>query len=611
VIAATPSPPPAEDRSVVRELRLGELRAGYRSGALDPREVFARLLQRLPAALDDGTLLSVVDGAGLEARLTTLERHRRALDEGAVPGLPLFAVPVVVKDNVDVAGLPTTAGCAAYTYWPEASAPAVRRLEDAGAVVVAKANMDQFATGLVGVRSESGPPRNALDPELVPGGSSSGSAVAVARGLATLAVGTDTAGSGRVPAAMNGVVGWKAPPGRVSSEGVVPASWSLDCVSLFAADLDGVLAGGRVLDPSGAWRRVAPGRVGVIGDAWLDDCRDGVRAGFAWATRQIARRVEVEAVGADALFAVGDLLYDGPWLAERTAAVGDFIDDHLEAVHPVVAEIITGGRRWTAVDVYRAERTRRRLVEGPLAEIWRRVDVLVVPTVPWLPTLDEVAAEPIGVNRRLGRFTNFANLLALAALAVPVPGAPRSHPAVPFGVTLLAPAGREGMLVALAEALVGDTADTAAADPRASSDDAPAAAVGAQRRVELVVAGAHMTGFPLERQLLDRGAVLVRRATTAADYRIHHLATRPPDRPALERVGSGGRAIEVEVWSMPLDRLGELVALVAAPLAIGSVRLADGEERLGFVCEAGGLSGAVDITTHGGWRSYMTGVRRP
>ena len=577
-----------------RDLGLRALHAAYQGGSTDPGSVIGEVLEGCVEALADGTLSSVIGPDAAEAEVGALLARGRAAGPDLFTALPLYGVPVVVKDNVDVAGLPTTAGCRAYAYRPERSAPAVQRLTDAGAIVVAKANMDQFATGLVGVRSEM-PPPNALDPALVPGGSSSGSAVAVARGLVTLAVGTDTAGSGRVPAAMNGVVGWKAAPGRVSNDGVVPASWTLDCVSVFAADLAGALVAGRLLDPAGPWRPVAPGRVGVLDRAGLRDCAPAVVEGMEWLADRLGKAVPVVAVDSKALFAVGDLLYEGPWLAERTAAVGDFIAEHRDDVHPVVADIILAGAQWTAVDVYRAERTRRRLIRGPLEELWRRVDVLVVPTVPWLATLDEVAADPVDVNRQLGRFTNFANLLGLAAVAVPVPSAPRSHAAVPLGVTLLAPAGREGMLVALAELLAGE--------PDGALDQ-PAGEADGRSRVELVVAGAHMTGFPLERQLLDRDAVLVRRTTTDARYRFHHLAAGPPDRPALERVGVGGQAIEVEVWSIPLDRLGELMTLVAPPLAIGSVRLADGEERLGFVCESGGLAGARDITGHGGWRSY-------
>ncbi len=446
-------------------------------------------------ALDDATLLALADPVVVATRAEELAARLAASGERAFEALPLLGVPFVVKDNIDVAGLPTSAACAAYAYRPSRSAPVVERLEEAGAIVVAKSNMDQFATGLVGVRNEGGSPENALDASLIPGGSSSGSAVAVARGLATLALGTDTAGSGRVPAALNGVFGWKSVPGRVPNEGVVPASWSLDCVSVFAADLTGSLAAGRILDPSGSWRPVAPGRVGFVGPEWLVECSEPVVAGLRWLARSLSTSLAVDVVDVGALFQVGDLLYGGAWLAERTAAVGDFIEAHRDQVLPVVAEIVLGGRKWTAVDVYEAERTRRRLQAGPLAELWRSVDVLVVPTVPWLPTLAEVAADPLGVNRSLGRFTNFANLLGLAAVAVPVPAAPRAHPAVPLGVSLLAPAGREGMLVGLAEVIGGESAHRRL-EPAMAGDPRP--------RIEIVVAGAHMAGFPLEHQLRDR-----------------------------------------------------------------------------------------------------------
>jgi allophanate hydrolase len=472
----------------------------------------------------------------------------------------------------------------------------VAQLEAAGAVVVAKANLDQFATGLVGVRTPFGPPLNPLAPELVPGGSSSGSAVAVARGLVSFALGTDTAGSGRVPATMTGTVGWKPAPGRLSGEGVVPACWSLDCVTVFAADLAGALAAGSVLDPGRPWRPVVPGRVAVADAAGLADCDGEVAKGMTWVAEALADHGPVEEVDLTPFHAVGDLLYGGPWLAERTAAVGDFIEAHPDEVHPVVRDIVLGGRRWPATDAYAALHRRDELAAGPVAEVWRTVDVLVVPTVPWLPTVAEVLADPVGTNRRLGRFTHFANLLGLAALAVPVPGAPRSHPAVPLGVTLLAPAGREGMLVTVAAQLQGAEGPVSGSSPLPA--DGP--------RIELCVVGAHLSGFPLCEQLLNRGGVLVERTTTAPTYRLHRLPPGAVERPALERVATGGAAIEVEVWSLPLDRLGEVVASVPPPLAIGSVALAEGRSVTGFVCELGGTTGAEDITAFGGWRAWWS-----
>jgi allophanate hydrolase len=284
--------------------------------------------------------------------------------------------------------------------------------------------------------------------------------------------------------------------------------------------------------------------------------------------------------------------------------VGDFIEAHADEVHPVVRDIVLGGRRWSATDAYAALHRRDQLAAGPVAEVWRHVDVLVVPTVPWLPTVAEVLDDPVGTNRRLGRFTHFANLLGLAAVAVPVPDAPRSHPDVPLGVTVLAPPGREGMLATVAAqlgagngGLVGDHAE---------GGGLPGVVPGDVPRMELCVVGAHLSGFPLCDQLLDRGGALVARTTTAPTYRLHRLPPGAVERPALERVPVGGAAIEVEVWSIPLDRLGEVVASVPPPLAIGTVALADGRAVTGFVCEQGGLAGAEDITAFGGWRAWWS-----
>ena len=555
----------------------------------------------LAAAVEDGTLVAVVpdDRAGAGA-------GAGAGGEGR--DLVLDGLTVAVKDNVDVAGVPTTAGCPAYAYVPERSAPVVDRLAAAGAVVVAKANLDQFATGLVGVRTPGPAPANPLAPELVPGGSSSGSAVAVARGLVDVGVGTDTAGSGRVPAALTGTVGWKPAPGRVPTEGLVPACWSLDCPSLFTADVATAVRAGAVLDPDRPWRPVAPTVVGVPDAAALADVDPGVLAGLGAVVERLQAHAggtwSVPEVDLAPMFAVGDLLYSGPWLAERTAAIGDFLAAHPDDVHPVVREVVLAGGRWSATDAYRALHTRHTLASGPVAALWRGVDVLVVPTVPWLPTVDEVHRDPTGTNRRLGRFTHFGNLLGLAALAVPVPDAPRSHPAVPLGVTLLCPPGREGMLVAVAAAL-GAPGAAELVGPDVEVGPAELDGVGTGSRVEVAVVGAHLSGMPLNDQLTDPGGVLVERTTTAPTYRLHRLPGGSVPRPALERVPTGGVAVEVEVWSLPLSALGPFTASVGRPLAIGTVALADGRDVVGFVCEQGGLAGATDISAAGGWRAHL------
>jgi allophanate hydrolase len=580
------------------DLGLARVHAAYASGASDPQQLLAAVVDAARAACSDGTLVSVADPGDVMAQAGAVGDQLARRGPDAFADLPLLGVPIVVKDNIDVAGLATTAGCAAYAYHPDTTAPAVQRLVDAGAVVVGKSSLDQFATGLVGVRTEHPPPLNALDPHLVPGGSSAGSAVAVARSLVTFGVGTDTAGSGRVPAAMNGIVSYKPAPGRVPTSGVVPASWSLDCLNVFGADVDATVAASAVMDATHRWRSLRPGCVGVVNDDGLGDCQPGTASALAAVADGLGSVAEVATVDIAALFAVGDLLYSGPWLAERTAALGAFIEAHPNEVHPVVADVVLSGKRWSATDVYAAQRTLRQLAAGPVADLWRRIDVLVVPTVGWMPTVHEVLADPIATNMRLGRFTHFANLLGLESVTVPVRWVVAPHPAVPFSVTVLSPTGRAAMAVHVARHL-----GAAAADFGPAPEPVPTPGC-----VEVVVAGAHLSGFELEQQLLACGGHLLRRAHTSPSYRLHLLSGGPVARPALERVAAHGSAIAVEVWSVPIETLGVLVTEVLPPLAMGSVELDDGSRPVGFVCELGGLAGATEITASHGWRQWRNHV---
>jgi len=600
-------------------MALSRVHAAFVSGELDPSELLAAVVDATGDIDGDGTLVSLADPGDVMARAGGLTDHLRRRGPDAFGDLPLLGVPIVVKDNIDVAGMDTTAGCAAFAYRADTTAPAVQRLVDAGAVVVGKSSLDQFATGLVGMRTEHPPPHNALDPQLVPGGSSSGSALAVARSLVTFGVGTDTAGSGRVPAAMNGIFSYKPAPGRVPTAGVVPASWSLDCLNVFGTDLDATLGASAIMDATGAWRSMTPGRVGVVNDDGLAGCQPGTASALAAVAAALGTAVDTTTVDITALFAVGDLLYSGPWLAERTAALGAFIEAHPHQVHPVVAEVVLSGRRWSATDVYTAQHTLRQLAAGPVADLWRRIDALVVPTVGWIPTVSAVLADPIGTNLRLGRFTHFANLLGLESVTVPVGWVDGPHPGVPFSVTVLSPTGRAAMAIsvarhlaagpqsasaqaAIAQAAVAQAANAqpATAQPVASPPEHGPVA----RRVEVVVAGAHLSGFELEAQLLACGGRLQRRTHTAPHYRLHVLAGGPVPRPALERVTTHGASIAVEVWSLPTEALGALVMQVPPPLAVGSVELDDGSRPVGFVCELGGLTGATDITVSGGWRQW-------
>ena len=499
-----------------------------------------------------------------------------ALRERKLPQGPLHGVRVAVKDNIDVAGLPTTAACPSFAYVPERSATAVRRLEAAGALIVGKTNLDQFATGLVGTRSPYGACSSVFDPARVSGGSSSGSAVAVASGEVELALGTDTAGSGRVPAAFNGIVGVKPTRGLVSTAGVVPACRSLDCVSVFAGAVSAgrralaVLAGADPDDPysrRGAQRPAAlPLRLGVPVLPGLDG---------AWAAAVAAAPAdEIVEVDLEPFLAAGRMLYAGPWLAERYAAVGHALD--APDVDPVVREVISGGAGWSAADTFRAREVLAALA-ARAARTWEAVDALLVPTAPFHPTHDEVADDPIGVNERVGRYTTFANVLDLCAVSLPA--GPRSD-GLPFGVTLLAPAFGDAALL-----------DLAARWP--SPADAP---------VELAVCGAHMRGMPLNGQLLELGARFVRATVTAPSYRLYALPGGT--RPGLVRA-PGGRPISVEVWRLAAGSLGALMARVPPPLAIGTVELADGSTPRGFLCEPHAVADAPDISLHGSWQAYL------
>ncbi|MET8861054.1 allophanate hydrolase [Streptomyces sp. NPDC004579] len=521
------------------------------------------------------------------------EREARSVDERAAAGehLPLAGRLLAVKGNIDVAGLPTTAGCPAYAYTPKADAPAVARLRAAGAVVLGTTNMDQFATGLVGTRSPYGAVRGALDPERISGGSSSGSAVAVALGIVDLALGTDTAGSGRVPAAFNGIVGLKPTRGLVPTTGVVPACASLDCVTVFARTLpEAEQALARLATPSGrelpplAQRAPGPWRVAVPPTAQLGALDEGWAEAYEAAVRAlVAAGAEVRALDLAPFTEAAAMLYEGAFVAERYTAVGGFVDKQISeggaGLDPTVAGIITRARDIPAHRLYADQERLASLRARALAEL-ADADALLLPTAPGHPTLAEVAADPLGANARLGRFTNSTNLFDLAAVAVPAGRTAAGHP---FGVMLIGPAFTDERLAGIARLLEPET--------------------------RLAVVGAHLSGLPLNPQLLALGARLERTTTTAAVYRLHALATSPP-KPGLVHVGAGGGAVEAEVWSLPAEGLGRLLAALPRPMTLGSVELADGTHVPGFLCEPGALEDAPDITRYGGWRAYLDD-RRP
>lgn len=553
--------------------------------------------------------------AGADGRHAWISRFDAPLATCA--GGPLAGLRFAVKDNIDVLGLPTTAGCPDFAYQPAAHAAVVQRLLDAGASVLGKTNLDQFACGLNGTRSPYGAVPNAFDARYVSGGSSSGSAYVVATGEADFALGTDTAGSGRVPAGLNNIVGIKPTRGLVSAHRVVPAAQSVDCVSIFARSV-GVAA--RVLAcaigpdardpysrtlalPTDPWPRAV--RVGVPAPlSFLDDAL--AEAAFAEA---IARLRELGAVPVPVDFSplaqAASLLYESALVAERYAAIRGFFDAHEDAVLEPVRGIIASGRGYSAADWCDAQVQLR--LQGRRAEaMWQHIDVLLVPTAPTHYRIDAMRADPVALNRNLGLYTNFVNLLDYAAIAVP---SSLRGDGLPFGITFIGPAGSDWRLAELGQRYHHATGlaqgATGAPLPAPLALPPQSVAAAAAPRMKIAVVGAHLTGMPLNSQLTERGATLVQATTTAPHYRLHALPGTVPPKPGLERAPGSGAAIALEVWDMPQTAVGSFLALIPPPLGLGSVELADGSWVHGFVCEGHALAGALDVTQHGGWRAYV------
>lgn len=594
------------------DLRFDVLRSAYRAGDFSPLDVMTALLARI-ADYDDPALWihRLPDAVVLD--------QARALSDQSADDLPLYGFPFAVKDNIDVAGCPTTAACPDYAYMPEVSAPVVAALIEAGAILIGKTNLDQFATGLVGVRSPYGVPRNAVVPDCVPGGSSSGSAVAVSAGLVSFALGTDTAGSGRVPAAFNNIVGLKPTKGLVSTRGVVPACRSLDCVSIFALsceEAEAVLECVGRFDAEDPFARQKPATLPSLPGS-VAATRFGIPAGDAlnfFGDKEAAALFEqslarLESMGATIVevdFApfseVAALLYAGPWIAERYAAVGNFLEDRPESVWEVTRGLIAAGKDISASDLFTGQ-YRLAALARRAKRVFDDIDILLTPTTPTIYTLDEVAAEPVTLNSNLGTYTNFVNLLDLAAVSVPAGFSAAGRPA---SITLIGPAWSDASLAHLAGILHHVTGTGAGAanvpvsPPRTESPET----VG-ERSVLLAVNGAHMQGLPLNHQLLSAGARFAEKGRTASTYRLYLLDGLDPERPGLVR-SDFGAAIDLELWEMPLEAFGAFVEGIPSPLGIGTLELEDGRMVKGFLCEAEAVRKAIDITEFGGWRGYLS-----
>ena len=588
-----------------------EWQQAYRTENLQP-EALAELLAELSS--DDPAWISLATPAQLQTQLDYLA-ERLAAAEGDLSRLPLYGVPFAIKDNIDAAGWPTTAACPEFAYTAKADATVVARLRAAGAILIGKTNLDQFATGLVGTRSPYGAVPNSFDPAYVSGGSSSGSASTVARGLVVFSLGTDTAGSGRVPAGFNNIVGLKPTKGWLSNTGLVPACRTLDCISIFAltvADAQAVasIAGG--YDASDAYSRKNPvsAKVGMpakprlavptapefFGDA-------GNQQVFEQALGKL-RELGAELVEIDftPFQQLAEQLYYGSWVAERTVALEGVEPAH---INPVVRGIVDNGNKYSACDAYKAEYTRAELSRA-INDALAGFDALVVPTSPTIRTLAEMEAEPVLFNSQFGTYTNFTNLADLAALALP---AGFRDDGLPAGITLIAPAWHDQALAAF-----GQRWQQALALPLGATQRALPAqpSIGqAPGSVRVAVVGAHLTGMPLNFQLVTRDAVLVEQTTSSADYRLYALPGTVPPKPGLARVAEDGAEIIVELWDVPQARFGEFVAEIPPPLGIGNLQLADGRWVKGFICEPYALAGARDITSFGGWRAFITSLAKP
>lgn len=584
---------------------LNDWQQAYRNLHLQPA-VLAELLAELSDS--DPAWISLASAQQLQVQLDELA-ERLAGVAGDLAKLPLYGVPFAIKDNIDVAGWPTTAACPEFAYTAAADACVVARLRAAGAIVIGKTNLDQFATGLVGTRSPYGAVPNSFDPTYVSGGSSSGSASVVARGLVPFALGTDTAGSGRVPAGFNNIVGLKPTKGWLSTRGLVPACHTLDCISVFAltvadAQVVATIAGG--FDPADPYSRENPNsaRVGMPArprlavpatPEFFGDVQN--QAVFEQTLGQL-RELGAELVEIDftPFRELAEQLYYGSWVAERTVALEKVDPAHID---PVVRGIVASGEKYSACDAYKAEYIR--------AELSRRIndalagfDALVVPTSPTIRTLAEMAAEPVLFNSQFGTYTNFTNLADLCALAVP---AGLRADGLPAGITLLAPAWHDQALAAFGQRWQEFTALPLGATGRALP--AQAALAQAPGSVRVAVVGAHLTGMPLNFQLTKRDAVLVEQTTSSAHYRLYALPGTVPPKPGLARVAADGAEIIVELWDVPQARFGEFVAEIPPPLGIGNLQLADGRWVKGFICEPYALDGARDITGFGGWRAFI------
>jgi allophanate hydrolase len=590
--------------------------AAHRAGSTSPAQTVARSFQRIRDYNDPAVFISLRDEADALAEAETLSKKDAAQ-------LPLYGVPVAVKDNIDVLNLSTTAACPAFAYSPAFDATSVAKLRAAGAIVIGKTNLDQFATGLVGVRSPYGIPNNPMRGDLIPGGSSSGSAVAVSTGLVPLALGTDTAGSGRVPAMLNNIVGLKPSLGLISTAGVVPACRTLDCVSVFSLTVDDAMtaltamAGPDGADPFSRDRPLAAMnpfpdnlRLGVPRQGQLIFFGDKAaeKAYGDAVARWTALGATLVEFDLEPFYETARLLYEGPWVAERYLVIRNLLASSPDAIHPVTREITAAGSRLTAADtfaaLYRLQALRRIAVRA-----FADIDALLLPTAPTAYSTAQVLANPVELNSRLGTYTNFVNLLDLCGLALPASIRPDD---IPFGITLLAPAGHDAQLASIGRVFHADTRLAMGSRNLQQPPLAPLPAAVSGDEIAIAVVGAHLSGMALNGEVKALGGRLLEATATAPDYKLYALKGTTPPKPGMLRVKAGtGSSIQLEVWALSAAAFGKFVASIPPPLSIGTIRLADGSGVKGFLVEPAAIDGARDISAFGGWRAFMAEATAP
>lgn len=591
-------------------LTISDIHNAYRNGNLTPKQLLMDCWQKAKQDKNNSwiSLLSEQD----------LEKYLESLQDHSPEDMPLFGIPFAIKDNIDLADLPTTAACKQFSYQPINSASVVDTLISAGAIPLGKTNLDQFATGLVGVRSPYGACKNSFDPNYVSGGSSAGSAVSVASGQVCFSLGTDTAGSGRVPASFNNIYGLKGSKGRISCSGVVPACKSLDCVTIFAlcaADMQAVWQVAAVYDATDVFsRQSVPSKpigerfkFGVPTPEQLKFFGDKEAERLFYQSLEILKSLGGEAVSINIqpFIDVAELLYQGPWVAERLAAIEDFYRRDPNSCLPVIQTIIGGAEKYSAVDAYNTLYELQRLKKITDSEL-AKVDCIVTPTAGTIYPISEVEADPITLNSNLGYYTNFMNLLDYCAVAIPS-GFRQSDPkaGLPFGITLFSQAFQDDALISLADRWQRAIDLPLGATNLQLPSDTPIVKQTIDDRIDVLVCGAHLSGLPLNWQLIERDAVLHETTTTSKSYRMYALAGGPPSRPGLIRDTQNGAAIDVEIWSMPKEHFGSFISGIPAPLGIGKVQIADGRWVSGFICESYGVDDALDITSYGSWREYI------